>query len=163
MDTICHVFRDAFDSEGETIAGLASDMMKDESDQPSFALIAEGNGETAGCVIFSPARISGSEILSASILAPLAVVKRFQRMGIGRKLIEAGLSHLREQGTDLVSVLGDPAYDVRYGFSARHHVQPSYELPYPEAWMIRELSPGSIGSAKGRFECSRALMAPEHW
>ncbi len=162
-DAIRHVFQDAFESQGEEISRLSIDLLSDETGRPSFGLIGESEGDTVGCVIFSGAHISGCDHITASILAPLAVVRRRQRKGIGRTLIESGIRHLGERGTDLVFVLGDPAYYGRHGFGARHQIQAPYELPYPEAWMVRELNPGAIESAKGRFSCARTLMAPEHW
>jgi putative acetyltransferase len=39
-----------------------------------------------------------------------------QRQGIGRSLIEAGLTQARQLGWEVVFVLGDPAYYSRFGF-----------------------------------------------
>jgi putative acetyltransferase len=70
---------------------------------------------------------------------------------------------LKDRGTDLVFVLGDPGYYSRYGFTHNHHVSPPYELPYREAWMAIALKGDALESASGQILCARSLNAPEHW
>jgi len=107
--------------------------------------------------------MQGAEQVSACILAPLAVVRRFQGMGIGRRLIEQGLAALRERGVAWVFVLGDPRHYTRYGFSAEHQVRAPYALEYPEAWMAMSLHGDALDSVRGQLECAQALRHAEHW
>jgi putative acetyltransferase len=81
----------------------------------TLSLVAEIEGQVVGHVAFSPVEISdGSE--SWYGLGPLSVLPESQRKGIGKALVEAGLSRLhtlRAQGCCLV---GDPRYYNRFGF-----------------------------------------------
>ena len=162
-EAIRAVHLDAFDEEGATVAPLALALLADASAQPVLALVAEVDGEVVGNVIFSAAQMQGAEQVSACILAPLAVVRRFQGMGIGRKLIEQGLATLRERGVAWVFVLGDPRHYTRYGFSAEHQVRAPYALEYPEAWMVMSLHGDALDSIGGQLQCAQALRHPEHW
>lgn len=163
LRSIRQVHLDAFGEEGGTISDLALALIADDTAQPLLALVAEADGEVVGSIIFSTARIRGAENVSAYLLAPLAVARRHQRKGIGRALIESGLSTLRERGANLVFVLGDPRYYGRHGFSPHHRVRAPYDLPYPEAWMAMALQGGSLESVSGQLACARSLDDPKHW
>ena len=155
---------DAFGKEeGLAISKLAIDLLTDETAKPLLVLIAENGTNIVGSIIFSAVEVRGSEGIVAYILAPLAVASAFQRRGIGRALIDRGLQMLKDRGTDLVFVLGDPKYYSRYGFAPHHHVSPPYELPYREAWMAIALKEKALELARGQIRCARSLNAPEHW
>lgn len=49
-------------------------------------------------------------------LGPISVLPEMQRQGVGRALIHAGNSRLRERGAKGIVVLGDPEYYRRFGF-----------------------------------------------
>jgi putative acetyltransferase len=83
----------------------------------TLSLIAEEGPDLLGHVAFSPVLIGG-EVRSWFGLGPVAVRLDQQRKGIGRALIESGLSHLRTQGARGCVVLGDPAYYRRFGFES---------------------------------------------
>lgn len=79
-------------------------------------------GRLLGHIAYSrvtPADVGPGQGLLISCLAPMAVWPEFQRQGIGGKLIERSLEALREDGEDLVLVLGYPAYYPRFGFDAK--------------------------------------------
>lgn len=163
LAAIRQVHLDAFGEEGEAIAELVSALFVDATAQPLLALVAETGGEVVGNIIFSTARIEGAQTVSACILAPLAVARRYQGRGIGRALIERGLSVLRTRGVDAVFVLGDPRYYGPRGFSALHGVRAPYDILYPEAWMAIALQGDSIETASGELVCARALSDPRYW
>jgi predicted N-acetyltransferase YhbS len=87
--------------------------------------------------------------------------------GIGGALIGEGLKRLAESGVGLVFVLGHPGYYAKFGFRPAGAL--GLEAPYPippahaDAWMVRELRPGLIGSVQGRIRCARTLDQPQHW
>jgi putative acetyltransferase len=163
-ELIRNLHLDAFGKEeGSAVSGLAIDLLADETAKPLLALIAENGTDILGSIIFSAVEVKGSEGIVAYILAPLAVASTFQRRGIGRALIERGLQMLKDRGTDLVFVLGDPRYYSPYGFTHNHQVSPPYELPYREAWMAISLKGNALESASGQILCARSLNAPDHW
>lgn len=163
LESIRKVHIDAFGSQGIAVSELALALIADETAQPLLALVAEEDGEVVGSVIFSAVHITGAKNISAFILAPLAVANRYQRIGIGRELVNSGLRTLRERGAVMVFVLGDPRYYGRYGFSSRHQVRAPHPLPYPEAWMAMALQGDALGSVSGELVCARSLSSPEHW
>jgi putative acetyltransferase len=83
----------------------------------AVSLVAEDDGAIVGHVAFSPVTIDGHD-RGWFGLGPVAVDPRFQRRGIGARLIEAGLAQLREAGAQGCVVLGDPGYYVRFGFAS---------------------------------------------
>ena len=154
--------------EGPVIAGLVNDLFDDKTAEPRLSLVAIRNQKIAGHILFTKANIRQSPIsVSASILAPLAVHPEAQATGVGSLLIKEGLSRLKKNGVDLVFVLGHPDYYPRSGFTPAGKLGFKAPYPIPEenagAWMVIELSSGTIGKAKGIVECSDVLNQPEHW
>ena len=98
-------------------------------------------------------RLEPEAPFTAALLAPLAVMPGRQRQGIGGQLIEAGMRELVARGVALVFVLGYPDYYTRHGFSPAG--RQGFEAPYPltasqaDAWMVRELLPGTLGAHRG--------------
>ncbi|MEA5420836.1 N-acetyltransferase [Spirulina sp. CCNP1310] len=163
QEQIRAIHRDAFGEEGITVSELALALIADPTAQPILSLIAEVKEQAVGHILFTGVNIGNSEPVAASILAPLGVVTHFQRQGIGRTLVEQGLSTLRQQGCQLVFVLGNPNYYGRYEFNADHGVLPPYPLPYPEAWMAIALQGPSRQTFRGELVCAQSLRDPKHW
>jgi predicted N-acetyltransferase YhbS len=93
----------------------------------SVSLVADtGHGALVGHVAFSPVRVDGEDVGWFG-LGPVAVHPTDQQRGVGRALIELGLSRLRAAGAKGCVVLGEPEYYGRFGFAA----EPS--LVYPDA------------------------------
>ena len=79
----------------------------------------------------------------ALALAPVAVLPRFQRQGIGTALVRASLDVVRQKGWASVFVLGEPRFYERFGF--RHAVASDYACVYQgEAFQALELTPGGL-------------------
>jgi len=164
LPAIRWIHEEAFgEPEGEAVAQLACDLLADATAQPLLCLVAQEGDAVVASILFSSVNVSSSDELSVSILAPLAVVRQHQGTGVGTRLIEAGLSQLKQRGAEIVLVLGDPNYYSRVGFRAGHNIEPPYELAYPEAWMALELAPGKLERAAGVARCASALSSPEHW
>lgn len=152
------------DKEAELVKGL----LDDPSAKPVLSLLAFKDDRAVGHILFTRARLTKTEdTASIVILAPLSVVPKVQKQGVGGKLIEHGLKLLSEAGTGLMFVLGHPEYYPRYGFKPAGHL--GFEAPYPipdkhaNAWMVRALRPGLIGSLSGKVVCADTLNRPEHW
>ena len=81
----------------------------------SVSLVAEFEGALVGQIAFSPAQTSdGTQSWYA--LGPVAVLPTHQGLGIGARLVRAGLQAISELGSDGCILTGDPAYYVRFGF-----------------------------------------------
>jgi putative acetyltransferase len=78
------------------------------------SLVAEADGVVIGHIAFSAATIGTEE--GWSLLGPVAVLPRWQREGVGSKLVEAGLREIRKRGSLGCVLVGDPGFYARFGF-----------------------------------------------
>jgi putative acetyltransferase len=84
-------------------------------DALSVSLVAEIDGHVLGHVAFSPVTMSdGTE--SWYGLGPISVHPDFQRKGIGKALIQEGLSRLRSLEAKGCCLVGHPQYYRQFGF-----------------------------------------------
>lgn len=148
-------------------ANLVLELINDQTAEPKLSLIALNETKAVGHILFTKAYLEPEQPISASILAPLAVIPEFQRQGVGGSLIKQGLKTLRDSGIDLVFVLGHIQYYPRFGFRPAGKL--GFDSPYPipekvaDAWMVQELQSGVIGKCRGRVICADPLNKPELW
>ncbi len=165
MKDILYVERAAFARDSE--ANITRDMLSDPSAEPRISLLAFLEGQPVGHILFTRGRIEGNSQISVSFLAPLAVVPKFQRRGIGGALVQEGIAHLSKTGVDLVFVVGHPGYYPRYGFAPASKLgfEPTYPIPsdVADAWMVLVLRPGILGVVTGKVICCDTLNKPELW
>lgn len=85
-----------------------------------LSLIAEHNGDIIGHALFTPqkVRVKG-ETLNAVILGPVAVRPKFQKLGVGSKLIEEGHKRATQKGYHFSLLLGHSAYYPRFGYRTK--------------------------------------------
>ena len=81
----------------------------------ALSLVAEMDGQIAGHIAFSPITIS-SGAKDWYGLGPISVLPGCQRQGIGKALVNEGLSLLKEMGGRGCALVGDPNYYKRFGF-----------------------------------------------
>jgi len=81
----------------------------------TLSLVAEVDGRVVGHIAFSPVAISdGTRDWYG--LGPLSVLPAYQRQGIGKALIEAGLSRLNGLNARGCCLVGHPEYYRKFGF-----------------------------------------------
>jgi putative acetyltransferase len=81
----------------------------------SISLVAEIEKQVVGHIAFSPVTISdGSKNWYG--LGPISVMPEYQKQGIGKTLVNKGLSLLKAQGGKGCALVGDPGYYQRFGF-----------------------------------------------
>ena len=81
----------------------------------TVSLVAEIDGHVVGHVAFSPIVISdGTKDWYG--LGPVSVLPEYQKQGIGKSLINEGLSLLKQLGGQGCALVGDPNYYIRFGF-----------------------------------------------
>ena len=166
LNTVLDIERRAFGNDKE--AELVSGLLHDPSAVPRLSLLALIDGRCAGHILFTAVTVTGLEnTITASILAPLAVLPDMQSRGIGGELIKEGLRLLKTSRVDLVFVLGHPDYYPRFGFQPAGRLGLDAPYPIPEehanAWMVQELTVGVIRTIDGRIQCADSLNRPEHW
>ncbi|WP_136636989.1 GNAT family N-acetyltransferase [Pseudooceanicola onchidii] len=94
----------------------------------ALELLAEEDGRIFGYVAF--VRLQEPEGWLS--LSPVAVAPSRQRRGIGSDLIRMGLDQARQAGARAITVLGDPDYYTRFGFTlkAAEHLQSPFAGPH---------------------------------
>ena len=94
-----------------------------------------------GHILFSPVTVHADDrpdnvIAHGLGLAPLAVMPAFQRRGIGKALVKAGIEQCRQSGVGFVVVIGDPSYYSRVGFEPASQHGLSDEFAAGDAFQI---------------------------
>ena len=85
------------------------------ADALTISLVAETEGRIVGHIAFSPVTISDGSTGWYG-LGPISVLPEYQRQGIGKSLVNKGLSMLKELGGQGCVLVGDPNYYKRLGF-----------------------------------------------
>ena len=79
----------------------------------SISLVAEIEKQVVGHIAFSPVTISdGSKNWNG--LGPISVMPEYQKQGIGKTLVNEGLSLLKAQGGKGCALVDDPGYYQRF-------------------------------------------------
>lgn len=113
------------------------------------SLVAVQAGQIIGHICFSGMRLEPAGPLAVG-LAPLAVLPAWQKRGVGTALMQAGIARCRQQGFDLLFVLGHPAYYPRVGFAPAHRFNIACGYGFNgDEFMLLELHPGSLAGYSG--------------
>jgi putative acetyltransferase len=81
----------------------------------TLSLVAEVDGRVVGHIAFSPVAISdGTKNWYG--LGPVSVLPEYQRRGIGKALIQEGLSRLKKLSAKGCCLVGHPQYYRKFGF-----------------------------------------------
>jgi putative acetyltransferase len=126
------------------------------------SFVAQLQERIVGHILFSRMSIETNDQASipAVALAPIAVLPDQQGQSIGSELIKHGLDWLREQGEQIVIILGHPEYYSRFGFSTAKASSLASPFP-PEAFMALELNPGALDGIYGRVRYPKAFALQE--
>jgi putative acetyltransferase len=81
----------------------------------TISLVAESDDRVVGHIAFSPVTISDGT-RNWHGLGPVSVLPEYQRKGIGKALIQEGLSHLKDPGAQGCCLVGHPEDYKRFGF-----------------------------------------------
>lgn len=82
----------------------------------TISLIAELEGSVIGHIAFSPVTISDGTPGWYG-LGPVSVLPEYQKQGIGKALIQEGLSRLRDLNAQGCCLVGHPEYYRQFGFT----------------------------------------------
>ncbi|AFZ31758.1 GCN5-related N-acetyltransferase [Gloeocapsa sp. PCC 7428] len=136
---IYDVHTQAFERENE--AQLVDKIRESDCYIPQLSFVAEVDNTLVGHILFSYIELAGEENFRVLGLAPLAVVSKFQRQGIGSALVQVGLETADKMGEALVVVLGHPQFYPRFGFQPSVNYCIASPFPVPEdAFMVKLLT-----------------------
>lgn len=118
----------------------------------SLSLVAQAGGIALGHAALSPVKLDSSFFRKNWMgLAPVGVLKAYQKRGIGSALTQHIISEAQSRKIQAIFVLGDPTYYTRFGFVPVHslsRITCSFPSP-PEAFMVLELESDSLKNHKG--------------
>lgn len=139
-------------------------MMRDHRDfVPELDFVAEVNGRIAGSILYTTSLLVDDDGAEKKILTfgPIAVAKEFQRMGIGKKLMEHSFAEAVKLGFDVIVIFGNIGNYASSGFvSCKKHNVCLGEI-FPAALLVRELVPGALDGRRWRYVESNAAQCCE--
>ena len=153
-----HVTREAFwnrYSPGCTEHYLLHIMRRSPNFVHGLDFVALSEGKIVGCAAFMKSYILSDDGQRHEVLSmgPIAVLPSFQRMGVGRMLIE----HTRKEAAEMkryraILLCGDPDYYLRRGFAEaeRFGIRTS-ENKYFAALHVCPLWQGALDNIFGRY------------
>ncbi len=121
-----------------------------------FELVASDDVALQGHILYSRLAITrGRDTIAAAALAPVSVLPKFQRHGLGGALIETGNARCAGLGLKAVLVLGHPSYYPRFGFTAA--AAQALAAPFcGPSFMALEIEPGALATG-GRVRYAKAF------
>jgi putative acetyltransferase len=139
------------------------DRLRENSPRLLSIVAVDGDNAVVGHILFSLVKIEGDRIVEGMGLSPMAVLPKFQRQGIGTRMVQAGIEILKNQGWLFIIVLGHPEYYPRFGFERASHkgIRSQWEGVPDEAFLILILDETAMesvsGVAKYRSEFDEAM------
>ncbi len=113
---------------------------------PELSLIAEIDGKIVGHILFTKVQIGTRPALA---LAPLSVLPKYQRQGIGTALIKEGHKQAAALGYGYSVVLGSETYYPRMGYvmARTYGILPPFDVPNKNfmACKLRDDAPSVSG------------------
>ena len=121
----------------------------------TLSIVAEMEGRVVGHIAFSPVVMSDGTTDWYG-LGPISVLPEFQRQGIGKSLMNKGLSELKALGAQGCALVGDPNYYKQFGF--KNYPQLVHEGIPQEVFL---LLPFNEKVPQGTIEFHEAFSATE--
>ena len=164
VDLFKSVFaRSEGEAEGLVISDFVSNLINTTKPKDLIGCIANESESIVGCIFFSRFTVPSGQV--AFLLSPVAVSTGAQGQGVGQKLIQYGLDHLRSLRVNLVFTYGDPDFYSKTGFQNINEdvVRAPYPLSQPIGWLAQSLDGNKIHSMVGPTQCVKALNDPSLW
>lgn len=141
FDDVYNLIKEAFEKAEHSDGNeheLVNRLRKSNSFIPELSLVATINNMIVGYILFTKVKIGEYEELA---LAPLAVLPRYQKQGIGTLLIEEGHKIAKNLGYHYSVVLGSEKYYPRFGYipAIMYKIRPPFEVK-DENFMAIELN-----------------------
>ncbi|MDY3791467.1 MAG: N-acetyltransferase [Oscillospiraceae bacterium] len=127
---------------------------------PELDLVAELDGRIIGNVMYTKSHLKDETGTDKEILTfgPLAVLPGYQRMGVGKALLERSFDIARNMGYDVIVIFGSPANYIARGFKSCKKYNICLEGGiFPTAMLVKELKEGALDGKKMIFSESSAF------
>lgn len=133
---------------------LLHNIRKCDSYVKELDLLAIDGDEIIGHIVSTKAKVVDalSNVHELLCAGPLSVLPKFQKQGIGSKLLNESIAIAKKLGYSGIILFGDPDYYHRFGFkNAKEYNITTKDDQNFEPFMALELAAGGFSSVKGRF------------
>ncbi|WP_054700800.1 GNAT family N-acetyltransferase [Secundilactobacillus odoratitofui] len=156
LDLITTAFATAEHSDGHE-AELVATLRQQPNYHPEFDVIAiDDQSRLVGHALLSEAVVG--EQWPVLVLAPLAVLPKAQRQGIGRALIAELEKRAAETKFLAISILGDPAYYGQFGYQPAADFGVTAPMAVESKYfMLKPLGQKRLQSVRGKLQYDPAF------
>ena len=146
-DLILEVFHETYGS-GEAEAALVEQLREQVDVGLNVSLVALEQQNLIGQVFFSQVRLTDFEEVRVCALGPVGLYAKWQRQGVGTRLIQEGLSQCKQHGYKAVFATGSLEYYSRFGFVSisETHLHTIFKSDHD---MVLELEDGILDKVSG--------------
>ncbi|GEM67133.1 N-acetyltransferase [Sphingobacterium mizutaii NBRC 14946 = DSM 11724] len=134
---------------------LVERLRKSESFIPELSLVAEIDEQIVGYILLTKIKIidNNSKVTSSLALAPVAVLKNFQGMGIGAGLIKKAHEVAKKLNYGSIILLGHEKYYPKFGYKMmkNYGIKLPFDVPDKNCMLI-ELTDNALENVQGMVE-----------
>lgn len=158
-----HVIQKAFEQveiSDQTEHQMVKRLRKTESFIPELSLVAEQENQIIGHILLSKIKVvDENEIHNALALAPVSVLPKFQRQGIGSKLIIESHRVAKSLAHKTIILIGHEKYYPRFGYKKCSQYNISFPFKVPDDnCMVIELQKDALNKVKGMVQYPSAFF-----
>ncbi|MDR2535683.1 MAG: N-acetyltransferase [Treponema sp.] len=115
--------------------------------------VAVYNNEIIGNIVYSKTKIlKNEEPYTVITFGPVSVLPKYQKMGVGKKLIAYTIEKSKTLGYNGIVIYGNSEYYKKYGFkNSREYNITDLEGGYNDALLVLELYPKALENINGRY------------
>ena len=131
---------------------------------PELDFVAEMDGKIVGNIIYSKAKLIDENGYEKNIVSfgPLSVLPEYQRMEIGKALLNHSFEKVLEMGYDTIVIFGHPGNYIARGFkSCKKYNICVGDNYFPTAMLVKELKTFDKDGRKWTFHESPAFEIDE--
>ena len=109
--------------------------------------------EIVGNIVYAKAKIfDADKEYDVITFGPISVMPKYQKKGIGKKLINHTIQRAKEMGFNAIMIYGNPKYYEKFGFkNSRGYSITDMKGEYNDALMALELYPKALENITGKF------------
>ena len=134
---------------------LVERLRKSESFIPELSLVAEIDEQIVGYILLTKIKIidNNSKVTPCLALAPVAVLKNFQGMGIGAGLIKKAHKVAKKLNYGSIILLGHEKYYPKFGYKMmkNYGIKLPFDVPDKNCMLI-ELTDNALENVQGMVE-----------
>lgn len=151
------------EDEGALVGGLVTKLSANINDCEIFCFGSFENQQIIGAIFFTKLQFKDGAFIY--MLAPVAVSTEHQKSGVGKALINFGLTTLASLGTAVVVTYGDLGYYGKFGFKplSENMLKAPMPLSMPHGWLGLPMTENPIQARADQSTCVEAFHNPAYW